>query len=88
MAKKSSTIHVEGFVWKCIEEYQALNDITSRNTAIECMISEYKALKELSIKSSEIEHIEINKEPTEIEEPRKENPMYSKLQSMEDDMPD
>lgn len=89
MAKKSSTIHVEGFVWKYIAEYQQLNDITSRNTAIECIMAEYKALKGLNIKPTVQDTIEVVKEePKATEEPKKENPMFSKLQSMEDDMPD
>ena len=45
MAKKSSTIHIESCFWDLIDNYQKVNDMSSRNTAIECILSEYKALK-------------------------------------------
>lgn len=44
MAKKSSTINAEEFVWKMIDDYMKENNIASRNTAIECIFSEYKIL--------------------------------------------
>ena len=86
MAKKSSTIHVEDFVWKCFEKYQEENDITSRNTAIECIIAEYKALK--SIGSNPIQNNNNIVKTIDKEDKKEENMMFAKLKQMEDDMLD
>ena len=51
MAKKSSTIHVEDFVWDEIENIQKSQGISSRNTAIEYLVAEYRGLKGQSGKS-------------------------------------
>lgn len=83
MAKKSSTIHVENFVWECFEKYQEDNGITSRNTAIECLIAEYKALKGTG---NVVRHIEQTKS-VEKDKP-KHNPIADRIKQMEDDMPD
>lgn len=82
MAKKSSTIHVEEFVWKEIENIQQSQDITSRNTAIEYLVAEYRGLKMQSGKSDIV--------VTEVKEEAKKqvDPLIDKLQQQEDDMPE
>lgn len=40
----AGTIHVEEFVWEYIDQYRLNNNIEDRNTAIECILSEYKEL--------------------------------------------
>lgn len=42
--KIAGTIYVEEFVWKYIEEYRLNHNIKNRDTAIECILSEYKEL--------------------------------------------
>ena len=86
MAKKSSTIHVENFVWDEIENIQKSQGISSRNTAIEHLVAEYRGLKMQSGKSDII--ITDNKE--EVEETVKKEPdvLSQRLQESEDNMPD
>ena len=87
MAKKSSTIHIENCFWDLIDSYKKENNMSSRNTAIECILSEYKALKENKqiIKDSSNMNIEKNETKKEIS---KKNPIAAKLKQMEDDMQD
>jgi hypothetical protein len=86
LAKKSSTIHVENFVWDEIENIQKSQGISSRNTAIEYLVAEYRGLKMQSGKSDII--ITDNKE--EVEETVKKEPdvLSQRLQESEDNMPD
>lgn len=86
MAKKSSTIHIENCFWDLIEDYQKSNDMNSRNTAIECILSEYKALKNLS-SNSLITKEKNDKQYNELAIDKRD-PMDDKLSQMEDDMPD
>lgn len=79
MAKKSSTIHIEQCFWDLIESYQNENKMSSRNTAIECILSEYKALKGISVRPSEI----IKDKGKKDEE---KDLMTQRLEQMEDDM--
>ena len=82
MAKKSSTIHIENCFWDLIDNYQKANNMSSRNTAIECILSEYKALKETK------EIIKDNTHITTENKTSKEDPMVAKLKQMQDDMAD
>nr|DAS56370.1 MAG TPA: hypothetical protein [Bacteriophage sp.] len=86
MAKKSSTIHVEEFVWKEIENIQKNQNITSRNTAIEYLVAEYRGLKK---QAGKLEHIvDDNKGCVEKQVEKTIDPLAKKLNIMEDDMPD
>ena len=86
MAKKSSTIHVEEFVWKEIENIQKNQNITSRNTAIEYLVAEYRGLKKQSGKLEAI--VYDNKGSVEKQVEKTIDPLAKKLNIMEDDMPD
>lgn len=87
MAKKSSTIHIENCFWDLIDEYKNENNMSSRNTAIECILSEYRALK--GTKTISKDDIEVDTNVDTNEEKNKEtNPMFQKLKQMEDDMLD
>lgn len=86
MAKKSSTIHVEEFVWKEIENIQKNQNITSRNTAIEYLVAEYRGLKKQSGKLEAI--VYDNKGSVEKQVEKTIDPLAKKLNTMEDDMPD
>ena len=81
MAKKSSTIHIENCFWDLIDDYKKDNGMSSRNTAIECILSEYKALKGAKQVIKDNKNI-VEKESSE------DNPMSDKLKQMDDDMPD
>lgn len=86
MAKKSSTIHVEEFVWKEVERIQKEQGISSRNTAFEYIIAKFKAYEE---KSGRIEPIITNKSEHIVEnEVKQVDELIVKLQQQEDDMPD
>ncbi|MDY3960153.1 hypothetical protein [Romboutsia timonensis] len=80
MAKKSSTIHVEDFVWDEIENIQKSQGISSRNTAIEYLVAEYRGLKRQPVKDDII--ATDNKEEVEIQTDK----LLKKLNQMEDDM--
>ena len=86
MAKKSSTIHVEEFVWKEIENIQKNQNITSRNTAIEYLVAEYRGLKKQAGKLEPI--VDDNKGGVEKQVEKTIDPLAKKLNIMEDDMPD
>ncbi|SCJ45358.1 Uncharacterised protein [uncultured Clostridium sp.] len=91
MSKKSSTIHIEQCFWDLIEDYQKDNGMDSRNLAIECLLSEYKALKSLTQirfnnnQSNLSDELTTNNSKSKKEE---EDPLKKKLQQMEADMPD
>lgn len=80
MAKRSSTIHIEECFWELIDNYQLKHKISSRNTAIECLLSEYRAFKEISFKQVEENTL------TESTNSEEKNIMLEKIRQMEDDM--
>lgn len=90
MAKKSSTIHVEEFVWKEIERVQNEYGISSRNTAIEYLIAEYKSLKGQSGKVETVAAPEEVKQEVKVEEvkPNVKDAFDNALDNLEDGMPD
>ncbi|MDB8790389.1 hypothetical protein PN398_06630 [Romboutsia sp. 1001216sp1] len=89
MSKKSSTIHIEQCFWDLIEDYQNANGMDSRNLAIECLLSEFKALKSLTQISFNINQSNlIDKHTTKTSAPQQEDLLKKKLLQMEDDMPD
>lgn len=81
MAKKSSTIHIENCFWKLIDDFQYENDMSSRNTAIECILSEYKALKSFC-KPAKLENIEV------IDKEKDKDLMTNRLDDLENGMGD
>ena len=82
MAKKSSTIHIENCFWDLIDEYKNENNMSSRNTAIECILSEYKALKGTR------QILKVDKDITKNEKKQDNSELFKKIKQMEDDMPD
>lgn len=82
MAKKSSTIHIENCFWDLIDEYKNENNMSSRNTAIECILSEYKALKGTR------QILKVDKDITTNEKKQDHSKIFEKIKQMEDDMPD
>ena len=45
MAKKSSTVYIEENFWDMISKFQAERDLSSRNDAIQVILSEWNILK-------------------------------------------
>lgn len=92
MSKKSSTIHIEQCFWDLIEDYQKDNGMDSRNLAIECLLSEYKALKSLTKIRFNNNQYNLGYESTtnnfKSQKDQEEDPLKKKLQQMEEDMPD
>lgn len=90
MAKRPSTIHVENFVWNEIERIQKEQDITSRNTAIEYLVAEYRGLKLQLGKSNIVIDVNENFEKeTKIEENSKKKDDFDvALKNLEDGMAD
>lgn len=86
MSKKSSTIHVEDFVWDEIENIQRSQGISSRNTAIEYLVAEYRGLKRQSGKPVII--VDDNKEDIEKKVEKQTDLLTQKLDKLEDDMPE
>lgn len=89
MSKKSSTIHIEKCFWDLIEDYQKDNGMDSRNLAIECLLSEYKALKSLT-QMSFINQSNLTNEPivNNTNKFQEKDPMRDKIFEMESSMPD
>lgn len=85
MSKKSSTIHVEDFVWDEIENIQRSQGISSRNTAIEYLVAEYRGLKRQSGKPVIIVD---DKGDVEKKVEKQTDPLTQKLDKLEDDMPE
>lgn len=85
MSKKSSTIHVEDFVWDEIENIQRSQGISSRNTAIEYLVAEYRGLKRQSGKPVIIVD---DKGDVEKKVEKQTDPLAQKLDKLEDDMPE
>ncbi|WP_286149588.1 MULTISPECIES: hypothetical protein [Bacillota] len=85
MSKKSSTIHVEDFVWDEIENIQRSQGISSRNTAIEYLVAEYRGLKRQSSKPVIIVD---DKGDVEKKVEKQTDPLTQKLDKLEDDMPE
>ena len=82
MAKKSSTIHIENCFWDLIDEYKNENNMSSRNTAIECILSEYKALKGIK------QVAKVDRDTNVNEDKQKNDEIVEKIMQMENDMPD
>lgn len=88
MSKKSSTIHIEKCFWDLIEDYQKDNGMDSRNLAIECLLSEYKALKSLTqINFNNQADVSVNSNASKKDDSNNDI-IKKKLLQMESDMPD
>ncbi|MEF9991268.1 MAG: hypothetical protein RR835_02320 [Peptostreptococcaceae bacterium] len=89
MAKKSSTIHIEQCFWDLIEDYQKNNGMDSRNLAIECLLSEYKALKSITQVNFNNQSNLSDKDDNGFERKADKNdPLKKKLLQMESEMAD
>lgn len=97
MAKKSSTVYIEENFWDMISKFQAERDLSSRNDAIQVILSEWNILKQIDFNNiqvnvtlgdvsqvaKQIENTELTKEENEDQRIIKET-----LLKMEEEMPD
>lgn len=97
MAKKSSTVYIEENFWDMISKFQAERDLSSRNDAIQVILSEWNILKQIDFNNiqvnvtlgdvsqvaRQIENTEQTKEEDEDQKIIKET-----LLKMEEEMPD
>ena len=97
MAKKSSTVYIEENFWDMISKFQAERDLSSRNDAIQVILSELNILKQIDFNNiqvnvnigdvsqvvRQIENTELTKEENEDQRIIKET-----LLKMEEEMPD
>lgn len=97
MAKKSSTVYIEENFWDMISKFQAERDLSSRNDAIQVILSEWNILKQIDFNNiqvnvnigdvsqvaRQIENTELTKEENEDQRIIKET-----LLKMEEEMPD
>lgn len=97
MAKKSSTVYIEENFWDMISKFQAERDLSSRNDAIQVILSEWNILKQIDFNNiqvnvnigdvsqvvRQIENTELTKEEDEDQRIVRES-----LLKMEEEMPD
>ncbi|MBS5858145.1 MAG: hypothetical protein KIC60_06645 [Clostridium sp.] len=97
MAKKSSTVYIEENFWDMISKFQAERDLSSRNDAIQVILSEWNILKQIDFNNiqvnvnigdvsqvvRQIENTELTKEENEDQRIVRES-----LLKMEEEMPD
>ena len=97
MAKKSSTVYIEENFWDMISKFQAERDLSSRNDAIQVILSEWNILKQIDFNNiqvnvtlgdvsqvaRQIENTEQTKEEDEDQRIVRES-----LLKMEEEMPD
>lgn len=97
MAKKSSTVYIEENFWDMISKFQAERDLSSRNDAIQVILSEWNILKQIDFNNIQVnvnigdvsqvarqlENTEQTKEEDEDQKIIKET-----LLKMEEEMPD
>lgn len=97
MAKKSSTVYIEENFWDMISKFQAERDLSSRNDAIQVILSEWNILKQIDFNNIQVnvnigdvsqvvrqtENTELTKEENEDQRIIKET-----LLKMEEEMPD
>lgn len=86
--KKSSTIHIEERFWNIIQEYQRINNIDSRNDAIQLILNEYEILKGMNFKLKEVKK-EVKSEVNEVKKEKKEDKkLLNGLKSIKNTMKD
>ena len=96
MAKKSSTVYIEENFWDMISKFQAERDLSSRNDAIQVILSEWNILKQI-----DFNNIQVNvtlgdvsqvakqiKNTEQIEEDEDQIIVRESLLKMEEEMPD
>ena len=96
MAKKSSTVYIEENFWDMISKFQAERDLSSRNDAIQVILSEWNILKQI-----DFNNIKVNvtlgdvsqvakqiKNTEQIEEDEDQRIVRESLLKMEEEMPD
>ncbi len=97
MAKKSSTVYIEENFCDMISKFQAERDLSSRNDAIQVILSEWNILKQIDFNNiqvnvnigdvsqvvRQIENTELTKEENEDQRIVRES-----LLKMEEEMPD
>lgn len=96
MAKKSSTVYIEENFWDMISKFQAERDLSSRNDAIQVILSEWNILKQI-----DFNNIQVNvtlgdvsqvakqiKNTEQIEEDEDQRIVKETLLKMEEEMPD
>ena len=54
MAKKSSTVYIEENFWDMISKFQAERDLSSRNDAIQVILSEWNILKQIDFHNIQV----------------------------------
>ena len=96
MAKKSSTVYIEENFWDMISKFQAERDLSSRNDAIQVILSEWNILNQI-----DFNNIQVNvtlgdvsqvakqiKNTEQIEEDEDQRIVRESLLKMEEEMPD
>lgn len=96
MAKKSSTVYIEENFWDMISKFRAERDLSSRNDAIQVILSEWNILKQI-----DFNNIQVNvtlgdvsqvakqiKNTEQIEEDEDQRIVRESLLKMEEEMPD
>jgi hypothetical protein len=96
MAKKSSTVYIEENFWDMISKFQAERDLSSRNDAIQVILSEWNILKQIDFNNIQV-NVNIGdvsqvarqiKNTEQIEEDEDQRIVRESLIKMEEEMPD
>ena len=80
MAKKSSTVYIEENFWDMISKFQAERDLSSRNDAIQVILSEWNILKQI-----DFNNIQVNVNIGDVSQVAKQ---IKNTEQMEEEMPD
>lgn len=97
MAKKSSTVYIEENFWDMISKFQAERDLSSRNDAIQVILSEWNILKQIdfnniqvNVNIGDVSQVARQIENTELtkEEDEDQRIVRESLLKMEEEMPD
>nr|DAV02460.1 MAG TPA: hypothetical protein [Caudoviricetes sp.] len=97
MAKKSSTVYIEENFWDMISKFQAERDLSSRNDAIQVILSEWNILKQIdfnniqvNVNIGDVSQVARQIENTEQtkEEDEDQRIVRESLLKMEEEMPD
>ena len=96
MAKKSSTVYIEENFWDMISKFQAERDLSSRNDAIQVILSEWNILKQIDFNNIQVnvtlgdvsQVAKQTKNTEQIEEDEDQRIVRESLLKMEEEMPD
>ena len=97
MAKKSSTVYIEENFWDMISKFQAERDLSSRNDAIQVILSEWNILKQIDFNNTQVnvtlgDVSQVAKQIKNTEQTKEENEdqriIKETLLKMEEEMPD